>query len=105
MKTCTVQACASKARELLPAAVVNGSRSEAADARDIDRPLTAREAKALLVPLVRLRQACCHPQVRLSLVPIKTPLACVTAHMYQDSWWYASTYDPICTGRQSVLSR
>ena len=50
--------------------MVNGLRADAADAGDVDRPLTAREAKALLVPLVRLRQACCHPQVRLSLVPI-----------------------------------
>ena len=28
------------------------------------RRLTPREEKQLLLPLVRLRQACCHPQVR-----------------------------------------
>ncbi len=28
-----------------------------------DRQLTVREEKKLLAPLLRLRQACCHPQV------------------------------------------
>ncbi len=31
---------------------------------DTDRPLTQRETKQLMVPLIRLRQACCHPQAR-----------------------------------------
>jgi len=30
---------------------------------DVDRGLTQREQKRLLLPLLRLRQACCHPQV------------------------------------------
>lgn len=33
-----------------------------------DRPLTAREVKQLMVPLIRLRQACCHPQVPFVMV-------------------------------------
>ncbi len=31
---------------------------------DLDRPLTVREQRKLLVPLQRLRQACDHPQAR-----------------------------------------
>lgn len=32
----------------------------------VARRLTPREEKQLLLPLLRLRQACCHPQVRPS---------------------------------------
>lgn len=32
-------------------------------ARGADRRLTQREEAKLLAPLLRLRQACCHPQV------------------------------------------
>ena len=76
-----LQACASKARDLLPpvqhlsgpqlcsaAQGTAGSAAEGKAAAAADRPMTAREVKQLLVPLVRLRQACCHPQVRLSRV-------------------------------------
>jgi len=30
---------------------------------ELDRPLTQQETKKLMLPLLRLRQACCHPQV------------------------------------------
>ena len=56
--------CATRARELLPASVVAAvSHAGSLDAAS-DRELTAREADALHAPLLRLRKACCHPQVR-----------------------------------------
>ena len=42
---------------MLPPALLSGSANG-----DADRPLTLRETKQLMVPLIRLRQACCHPQ-------------------------------------------
>ncbi|KAL6785091.1 hypothetical protein ACKKBG_A02395 [Auxenochlorella protothecoides x Auxenochlorella symbiontica] len=50
--------CLQRARGALPRAALEpgGSGPE-------DRLLTAREEKRVLLPLLRLRQACCHPQV------------------------------------------
>ena len=56
---CHAQVCSNKARDVLPRELLTG----AADG-DADRPLTQRETKQLMVPLIRLRQACCHPQAR-----------------------------------------
>jgi len=55
--------CANKARDVLPPALLAGAAHG-----DADRPLTLRETKQLMVPLIRLRQACCHPQAG-ALVP------------------------------------
>lgn len=63
--TSLLQACASRARDLLPAQHLGGPWAVGADEDNGNRPLTAREVKQLLVPLVRLRQACCHPQARV----------------------------------------
>lgn len=63
------QVCANKARDVLPPALLAGAATD-----DADRPLTHRETKQLMLPLIRLRQACCHPQA--SLVP--THLHCFT---------------------------
>ena len=57
--TLHAQICANKARDVLPRELLAG----AADG-DADRPLTQRETKQLMMPLIRLRQACCHPQAR-----------------------------------------
>ncbi|KAK9861981.1 hypothetical protein WJX84_009317 [Apatococcus fuscideae] len=50
------QACAAKARQVLGQVLAGGASAPA-------RRLTANEEKRLLLPLLRLRQACCHPQV------------------------------------------
>ena len=93
---CALQACAASARAMLSArllaAAAAGGTTAAADAgaehvealggaRQGDqgrgqgegdlqeaaaRRLTPREEKQLLLPLLRLRQACCHPQVHPS---------------------------------------
>ena len=52
----------SDARSLLPAHALAASAAGEA-ARLSDRRLTRREEAKLLAPLLRLRQACCHPQV------------------------------------------
>lgn len=46
------------AYNLLKAAALDAEGAE----EDSLRPLTTREEKKLLGPLLRLRQACCHPQ-------------------------------------------
>ncbi len=56
------QDCASKARAVLPAELL--AALEAGRAGDeAFRRLTRAEEKSLLGNLLRLRQACCHPQV------------------------------------------
>lgn len=55
-----------------------GSPEKAAQRGELEqaaqRRLTAREEKQLLLPLLRLRQACCHPQVPAGLVAVCTQL-------------------------------
>lgn len=46
------------------AAAAAGTAAAGAAAAFEDRALTRREEASLLFPLLRLRQACCHPQVR-----------------------------------------
>ncbi|GBF99704.1 hypothetical protein Rsub_12416 [Raphidocelis subcapitata] len=70
--------CAANARRALPeralalasaedaarrASGAGGSAAPPAPDPLLDRPLTHSEQKKLLLPLLRLRQACCHPQV------------------------------------------
>ena len=58
------QECKARAQAMLTAALL--SRSVAAGEEgdeETQRPLTKQETKSLLLPLLRLRQACCHPQV------------------------------------------
>ena len=62
--------CANKARDVLPPALLAGAATD-----DADRPLTHRETKQLMMPLIRLRQACCHPQA--SAAP--TSLRCISS--------------------------
>lgn len=63
------QECLADARKALPArALAATAAGRAAGRGEGDRPLTVREQKQLLAPLLRLRQACCHPQVRLASV-------------------------------------
>ena len=68
-----MQECSNTARMRLPQDVLTalratshqlqGSASQLAQSVPGDRPLTQDEVKKLWVPLLRLRQACCHPQV------------------------------------------
>ena len=61
---CCFQECLADARKALPArALAMTAAGRAAGRGDGDRQLTVREEKKLLAPLLRLRQACCHPQV------------------------------------------
>ena len=63
--------CVAKARAAIGSRVLRLAAEEAdagsgvarADASTYDRQLTVREEKRVLGPLLRLRQACCHPQV------------------------------------------
>ncbi|KAK9844148.1 hypothetical protein WJX81_006007 [Elliptochloris bilobata] len=62
------QACAASARAMLPArllaaAAAGGPTGAPPAPESAQRRLTPREEKQLLLPLLRLRQACCHPQV------------------------------------------
>jgi hypothetical protein len=69
--------CAANARRALPERALALATAEAASRRAsgaglappdplLDRVLTHAEQKKLLLPLLRLRQACCHPQVGAS---------------------------------------
>ena len=66
--------CAANARRALPERALALAAAEGASRRAsgaglpladplLDRVLTHSEQKKLLLPLLRLRQACCHPQV------------------------------------------
>lgn len=58
----TLQDCVNDARSLLTARALSATAAGQAAAVG-DRRLTRREEQKLLAPLLRLRQACCHPQV------------------------------------------
>lgn len=81
--------CLQRARGALPRAALEpgGSGPE-------DRLLTAREEKRVLLPLLRLRQACCHPQVRVAAVgkggsgmsERRGPRAMLKGHGTSENW-------------------
>lgn len=71
--------CIAKARQALsPALLLAAIEADEKYEKFEDRPLTRREEKALLNPLLRLRQACCHPQVGSggirALAPTRAPM-------------------------------
>jgi hypothetical protein len=73
---CTqLQSCATNARAVLPAALLAAlAAGEASE--EAGRKLDQREEARLLPPLLRLRQACCHPQVG-GVLPGAPFLACM----------------------------
>ncbi|KAI8112832.1 hypothetical protein M9434_004152 [Picochlorum sp. BPE23] len=82
------QACCGAAQKTLPKSVGGpkkvhtlGDTNPPANAGIKDRFLTKKEERKLLLPLLRLRQACVHPQVGAgglkSLAHIKTPMSMI----------------------------
>eukprot|EP00889_Picochlorum_renovo_P000171 jgi/Picre1/27201/NNA_000170.t1 len=82
------QACCGAAQKTLPKSVGGpkkahtlGDTNAPANAGIKDRFLTKKEERKLLLPLLRLRQACVHPQVGAgglkSLAHIKTPMSMI----------------------------
>ena len=63
-----VQSCAANARHVLPAGLL-AALAAGGDSPEAGRRLSHSEEKSLLPPLLRLRQACCHPQVSGASVP------------------------------------
>lgn len=63
-----VQDCARRMRNSLPPQLISESQAAAfREAPGGDRPLEPLEERRLIGPLTKLRQACCHPQVLLTL--------------------------------------
>ena len=58
-----VQRCAAEVSRAVPKSL-QAALSAGEDTREGRRRLTKVEEKRILAPLLRLRQACCHPQVR-----------------------------------------
>jgi hypothetical protein len=74
-------AAAKAAAKRVAAAVIaaggDGRELDASSAELLDLELGPAQLKKLLLPLLRLRQACCHPQVRMaSEHVVKTGLCC-----------------------------
>lgn len=63
-----VQDCAARAQRMLPASLLAGVAAGTAGEESY-RHLTYKEEKVLLQPILRLRQACCHPQVSIQMGP------------------------------------
>ena len=67
----TLLAASRAANSHVPAPVAEGQNGEVSIVQpeaqgELDRQLSSDEVKKVWLPLLRLRQACCHPQVTLS---------------------------------------
>ena len=84
------QSCATEARDVLSAdlrAAVDAERhGSAKTGAAVQRRLTRDEEKRLLPRLLRLRQACCHPQVGCAATQPGVPTACGNPHAALPSW-------------------
>ena len=74
----SAQECVSRASAVLPSQALAQAQGQGAVQEDAQRRLLPREEKRLLLPLLRLRQACCHPQVCHSLTLPATIATCPT---------------------------
>ena len=71
-----MQRCAAEVSRAVPKSLQE-ALAAGEDTREARRRLTKVEEKKILAPLLRLRQACCHPQVRpcLSVCQLLAPAA------------------------------
>jgi len=77
-----VQGCAAEVSRLLPD-TLKDALAAGEDTKQGARRLTEKEQKRILHPLLRLRQACCHPQVRPASDPPynRSPCRFPTQHL------------------------
>ena len=82
-----VQGCAAAVTRMIPKELQK-ALAAGEDTPEGARRLTKKEEKSILHPLLRLRQACCHPQVRPALGYLCASPSTPTSAQAQDPTGY-----------------